>query len=116
MKNNSSSEQIFLDSLTHSSRIVYQRQCEITQINDNIKNPFNVFPNPLINNNLLTITSDKHHENYFIFLKDITGRTVFQKKLTGQQNDIDLSILNKGLYFVNIRTEDKIFSKKILLF
>jgi hypothetical protein len=78
---------------------------------------FEVYPNPSadifnINFNL----SEK--ENISIFITDITGRRVFNvidnSQLDTFQAAVDLSALNKGVYLINVQSNNGISVKKIV--
>ncbi|MDD3876347.1 MAG: T9SS type A sorting domain-containing protein [Bacteroidales bacterium] len=115
LKDSFSSEQVFIDSLNNSSRITFQRQCINTQLDEIPKVNFNIYPNPLMNDYFLTIYSDENHESYSVKLKDYSGRLVFNENCSGQQDKIDLRFLSRGLYFIYLEADNKVFSAKILL-
>jgi hypothetical protein len=68
-----------------------------------------VYPNPFLNN----ITIDSEEENFEVFIFDITGKKVYQKKHTPGEI-IPLGFLNKGIYLYKIKAEDHIKTGKIL--
>lgn len=116
LKNDLVSEQVFMDSLNNSSRITFQRSCVNTKINEAPKQPFDIFPNPLNNDKILTISSNKIYNDCNVILKDLAGRTVFQKSISGTQRQINLSPLNSGLYFITIQAGYEVYSDKILIY
>lgn len=72
----------------------------------------NVYPNPT--NGLLNFDLEKEAENYEVCLFDMLGRTHFQNQLT--QNSINISNLQSGMYFVQIRDTktNNVVLKKVL--
>ncbi len=61
-------------------------------------------------NKQLTIQSE---EPYIIEILDLTGRIVYNNK--SQENNIDLSFLNKGIYIYRIELSNTVFSDKIIV-
>jgi len=116
LKNNLSAEQVFLDSLTNSLRITYQRSCVNTKLNDATEKVFDIFPNPLINDKILTINSGSNFNNCKIILKDVSGRIVFEKYFTGSFGKVDLNMLQSGLYLLSIYAGNEVHTDKILVF
>jgi len=51
-------------------------------------------------------------ENYK--LSDITGKTVLMSQLAGavQNTDLDLSALPRGVYVLQVRSEERVFARK----
>ncbi len=71
-----------------------------------------IYPNPVrevLNIQLLS------NESFNILLRDITGRLVRDMKGSGQKAYINVSDFNKGLYFIEIRTENDTLVKKIII-
>lgn len=86
-------------------------------LNDN-KNPFAVYPNPIINSfNVNISTEDDALVN--IRLLSINGKLVYnsnsEKKSSGShQINIDITELNAGIYFLDIIINDKHYREKII--
>lgn len=79
--------------------------------NDNFAfNGFNYFPNPVKNtltiNNAFTITQ--------VEITSVLGQRVITKDINNLQAEIDLSTLQSGIYFVNIKAEGKEKTFKII--
>ncbi|WP_196888606.1 T9SS-dependent choice-of-anchor J family protein [Aureivirga sp. CE67] len=74
---------------------------------------FNIFPNPVkdqINLSFETIGE------YNVVLSDILGREVRNVKVSNLSNtSIDVSDLKSGNYILNVNSEDKSFSKKVII-
>jgi hypothetical protein len=69
-----------------------------------------IYPNPV--HNTLHITSDAA-EIHTITLSDITGRTVIHKTPCTTIENIDLSHLKTGIYFVRLQTQEGTVTTKI---
>ena len=87
----------------------------INQIGSNFNSSLNVYPNPTSGKFDLTLSNvDKINGDINVY--DMTGRRVFTQKVdaTGFYNtSIDLSAFAKGLYTVQVRTENGVASKNI---
>ncbi len=44
---------------------------------------------------------------------DLMGKVVLTAQLNGKQKSLDISELNKGIYFINIQTADSRISRKL---
>lgn len=71
-------------------------------------NAVSVYPNPSENN--LTINIDNENLE-LINIYNVTGKLLFSEK---NKNNIDVSNLAKGLYFIDIFTENNKYSEKFL--
>ena len=74
----------------------------------------NIYPNPVTG----TITFDFNGEGEsekMVKIFSVAGQNVYEEKLTGNQNKIDLGILPKGMYILRIiSNDDRVINKKIL--
>ena len=80
-----------------------------TSIKTVSKNDMNIYPNPV--KDILTI---ENIENSKIMIYDISGKTVYLKQTNTNVEKIDLSELNRGIYFITISNNDKVITKKII--
>ena len=87
----------------------------VTQVLSNntfVESKIGVYPNPvndafvIENNESLTITS--------LTISDINGRTVKNINVNSIGNEINISELNSGIYFLNIATDNGTATKKII--
>jgi hypothetical protein len=97
------------------------------ELNNGEKINLKVFPNPT--NGQITVEASLNEDNlsqeeptlqsHELKVLDITGKILFTKNISFSnsvyQEKLDLSEFKSGLYFVIIRTADKIFKEKILL-
>ena len=83
----------------------------ILSSNENkIENKFRVYPNPV--NDILTIKNDKNCNIDTFILSDINGREIINQTLNPE--NLDVSQLQKGIYFLKINSENKSFTEKII--
>lgn len=75
------------------------------------KDNFTISPNPI--NNIFLISGINNENIEQVTITDINGRIV-KTISTNFQNEINISELNNGLYFVNIKTDIGLSSKKII--
>ena len=79
--------------------------------NENIVDDLSIYPNPVINN-LYISTSNSDDRTAIIY--DLTGKEVFQIGLENKSNTLDLSQLQKGIYFLNIIGVNTSTTQKII--
>jgi len=75
-------------------------ESHLSEINFKINTYYNVFPNPLSGDKILTIDYKNLNSNSIISIKSITGKDVFKSKATS--NKIDLNNIKAGIYLINI--------------
>lgn len=75
-------------------------------------NKFNVYPNPT-QTGLLTISSETD-SYYNIKIFDVLGKIIFETPSTNLVSQIDLTAYNKGIYFIQITSDNTSYIKKIL--
>jgi len=70
--------------------------------NDKIEQ-ISIYPNPA--NGMFTLKHTINIENKpFLVLSDVLGKTVYSTTLTSQNQQIDISFLNKGVYFASLNS------------
>ena len=72
-----------------------------------------VFPNPT--SGLVHVVCDEAQTLVRISVKDASGRTVIVNDVDGNFADVDLLLLQKGMYFVEVETNSDKTVKKIIL-
>lgn len=78
------------------------------------ENSLNIFPNPT--NGLVNVTTTKMSKLQRIAVYNLTGQLIYQEKLSGvNQKTLDLKYLNKGVYFIDVYTENFKTSKKLII-
>ena len=73
---------------------------------------FTAYPNP--SNGIFTITLDDVAK-YNITVNNVLGQTVFSTTTKGMNTSIDLSNFDKGVYTVELKDENTIYTEKIIV-
>jgi len=81
-------------------------------LDDNFKNPFEIYPNPASEK----IIIKNSHPIHSVEISDLNGKLLFME-LFHQQNTVEIntSTLNSGVYFIRISDGVNIFYDKIIL-
>ncbi len=75
-----------------------------------IANKFQVYPNPV--NDILNIKTDINQKINALILSDINGREIVNQ--TSNLENINVSEMQNGIYFLKIYSDNGIFTKKII--
>lgn len=78
---------------------------------ENGKTEISVYPNPT--NNYLKINCGLGQ--YVIGMEDVLGNIIKTLALKNKEETIDVSDLPEGIYFVNLKTSEGVFTKKIII-
>ncbi len=84
--------------------------------NEFLANNFSITPNP--NNGNFIINLKEILANYNIEVFDATGRTIYEKSFSQDQNlqqTIQLNRPQNGVYFLNIKNDSNMITKKIII-
>ena len=79
---------------------------------NNILSNIKVYPNP--SNGYITIENPNKSE-FIIIVTDVIGKPIIKKTLYNKNNEINLSSLSDGMYFITINNEDKINTITIII-
>jgi endoglucanase len=81
---------------------------------DAVANSIKIAPNPT--NNFIKISLPLDAEINKIVLNDISGRVILQKSLESnlQEYGLDISNVPTGLYLINFKSNDKVWTKKVI--
>ena len=80
-------------------------------LSDFLKNKVSIYPNPCSNLISFSIENNSNVEKYEIF--DVTGKIIIQS-IHSNTNQIDVSNLSKGIYFLSIFNENKNYIGKFI--
>jgi hypothetical protein len=96
--------------------IVYNTQ-SVTGIEAKANDVFSfaLYPNPSNGYVFIDANGLNTTENIMLSVMDMTGRTVYERQFNANENQIDLSELNAGIYHVALRTSTGIFTQKLVL-
>jgi alpha-tubulin suppressor-like RCC1 family protein len=71
------------------------------------------YPNPIFDNQFVVI---QNQNESLLTLSDLSGKIWLTKNLVGHQNNIECSDLPTGIYLITIRSDDGVFSDKLIKF
>lgn len=83
--------------------------------NENKVEDANIFPNPTSGIFSLTLPEDFHFENATMTVYDVYGREVMHKIGMDTAASHDVSSLGNGIYFIELRQNERIFRNKLLI-
>lgn len=72
---------------------------------------FNLYPNP-VNNTLLIDLQDK--TDAAISITNLLGEKIYSEKVSAKNNQLDVSFLTTGIYFLQIRSNDQVATRKFI--
>ena len=72
---------------------------------------FHCYPNPTSN---LTTIETEHSDHYSIEMTSLNGQRIYSNVMEGTTHQIDLSSFEKGVYFITIKSEDFVTTRKII--
>lgn len=102
--------------LAYYNAISSQLNINSLKNNDFLETNFSIFPNP--NKGVFNVKLKEALNDYSIQIYDITGRVIFEKDFIQNQNleqNISLNNSLSGVYFVSIRSNGAILTKKIIV-
>ena len=91
-------------------KIAWYENLTILGVGESLELKINIYPNPA--NTLIYITNTSSYVISSIQIRDVMGKMVIQENKTFQQ--LDISALSTGVYFVSIRTDKGSIIKKII--
>ncbi|MFI5151127.1 MAG: PKD domain-containing protein [Bacteroidia bacterium] len=78
----------------------------------NLENTIRCFPNPS-SDGIYSLEQEAGLKLCKLVVYDITGKLVASQQTTGKSTRLDLSAQPSGLYFLQMETEDQVFSRKL---
>lgn len=85
-----------------------------TLVGDIELSPITIYPNP--SNGLFKIKAEGQFEKMTIKVRDLSGKLVYsEESINNKEFNIDLSEQAKGLYFLELRYNDKVFNEKLIV-
>jgi len=82
-----------------------------TQIYENGDFAVRIYPNPA--DDVLNIDFGKQ-QKISLLLTDVNGKAILNQRLTGLRNQLDISALGKGVYFLKLEGEGFLKIEKII--
>ena len=83
-----------------------------TGVNDIRNSKFNVYPNPT---NGIFIVELGEVAKYGVTVNNVLGQTVFSTTTNGMNTNIDLSSFDKGIYTVELKDKNAIYTEKVIV-
>lgn len=88
----------------------------ITKINEKEKNRFDIYPNPVLKNGILTIeTKGVTQGNKNISFYNLNGQLMHQTQINSTEKHIQIPELAKGIYYLEIITKHEKSIQKIII-
>jgi hypothetical protein len=81
---------------------------------NNNKNMFSIYPNPASDRIIIDCLSAHSFIGSSLKIMNVLGETVYQSTITNIQSTVNISQFPKGIYFVQQKTNDKIYNQKII--
>ncbi len=78
----------------------------------NLENNISIYPNP--SNNIINVNFNTVN-NAEIVLYNMVGQQIMKVNTSVTENKIDVSKYNKGIYFIKVKLNNKIHTKKIVI-
>lgn len=116
LKGNCNAGNLFMDSLNMSTLIFAKKQtgtlaCSTVGLNELTSGNTRIYPNPA-NGDILFIQSEQEISSVEII--DLLGRQQLKVVTTTSKQAIDISLLAKGIYILNITSGDKLLQHKLV--
>ena len=83
-----------------------------SSVNDYTEGTIQIFPNPAKDKLNIVVSDFKGNGEISIF--DITGKKVLSKEVVNKKDVLDISLLTKGIYIIEIRYHNRIFKKRLI--
>ena len=83
-----------------------------TAINDVEDSQFNLYPNPT--NGVFAIELDENGK-YYVTINNVLGQTVYSTTTNGMNTAIDLSSFDRGVYTVELKNKNTIYTEKVIV-
>ena len=97
--------------------IIYTFRAGIASVNGiMLEDAVSIFPNP--SNGSFTIQMDKGQlsiNHYELSIYDLLGECIYQHIGTSSNLQIDLSEVKNGIYFLQLKTEQGVATKKLVI-
>jgi hypothetical protein len=94
-----------------SPNVSFLTDCNVFVLEGPKQQGISIYPNPTYN--LLTIEASIS-DQYTFEIISLNGQLILSKKMEGTTHQIDLSLFQKGVYFITIRLKDFVTTRKII--
>ena len=86
----------------------------VAGVEENMIDGFNVFPNP-INKSKTFIVKTSSFTRKEIFIFNVLGKEVYTKNISGINNEVNVKVLNAGVYFLRVIESGKTATRKLII-
>jgi hypothetical protein len=85
-----------------------------TSINESQTQIISIYPNPFSKSTIINLSNIK--SNYSLTLYDVTGQRVLEKEDLNQTSyELERGTLSKGIYFLEIKTEEDKWIRRVVI-
>ena len=91
--------------------VVVNQSTGVIALNEEIS--FSVYPNPATNE--VVVEMNKTTDNLTLSLKDILGQTIIARNVTNTKTMLNLSLLSRGVYIIEVQKGDKKAVKELII-
>ncbi|MDR0969656.1 MAG: T9SS type A sorting domain-containing protein [Lentimicrobiaceae bacterium] len=104
----------FLYSYSYNHNRIYRSTLPMLSIEEQPKTKFNLnfYPNPARDN--LTIYSTEIKENTTVSVYDLLGKKLFETMMRNENQVVDISMLQAGIYMLKAQTSNQTFTSKFI--
>lgn len=102
--------------IAYYNTIAGQYQTNVLANTEVVQNSFSIFPNP--NKGSFSIQFNKSIGSYSVELFDVLGKTIYENNFEQNSSltqEITIPNATKGVYFVNVKSNEGIVTKKIIV-
>lgn len=88
----------------------------VTSVSEIEENPIAVFPNPAVSNSIFVQLKNNLNAKVEIEITNVVGQQIKKQNLTPEHGllNVDISNLNRGVYFLKVNSENDSFISKII--
>ncbi len=105
----SDSVNMYIDTVG-SPNVYFTTECAVG-VQEQSFSELSIYPNPT--NNFLTIETEQP-DHYSINITSLNGQLIYSTIMEGTTHQIDLSSFQKGIYFITIRSDEFVTTRKII--
>jgi hypothetical protein len=92
-------------------KYVFAKQEDNSSVKTIDKNLFKIYPNPA--NNEITVSSDENLAKVTIY--DVTGKVMYTSNDINANSTVNVSTFSRGIYMVEVMTDNKVSVKRLIL-
>ena len=82
---------------------------------DDSQNTISVYPNPVKNASILFIKTPINQKLNELMISDVLGKVIYYQKNNDLPSFINIPIVSSGLYFIQLKSDDENYSRKLII-